>query len=255
MASVTSSFACAEARATAGWCAASPDRCCRRSSRRRPSCRRADRAASSPPAATRRPRLRPGCASSAARGGRLRASSSSVSVTIVVELAASGCRTGDRTSRASPCLRRTCRPCRRRRAVPVRHERANASARSACTPITCARLPSPVRTMTAAARAAAAADRHQDHVGVRLRLEDLERVGARRRRSAAARWPNGRSAARRSCWSCSTRSRASSKSGRTRSARRRARASRRSFPGCCPSGTTMVHGTPSRRHASAIDCP
>ena len=62
------------------------------------------------------------------------------------------------------------------RAFGARQDRAKASARSACTPMTRGAQTERRAHEAAAARAAAAADRHEDHVG-RPRLEDLERVG------------------------------------------------------------------------------
>ena len=116
----------------------------------------------------------------------------------------------------------------------------------------------PVRTMRAAARAAAAADRHEDDVGVRLLLEDLERVGRRRRRSAAARSRSGCSAGRvRAAAARPARALRRSR-GRTRSARRRSARIAAFFSGLLPSGDddrarhAFAAGTPAR--STARDC-
>ena len=96
----------------------------------------------------------------------------------VVELLFQDARTSGRRSRASPSLPRTCRPCPRRPAT-----RSSTIARRRRRAPPARRSPWPgcrdrVRTMRTAARAAAAADRHQDDVDVGLLFEDLQRVGA-----------------------------------------------------------------------------
>ncbi len=138
--------------------------------------------------------------------------------------------------------------------LPLRHERAKASAPSAWMPMTSTWRPAtvvPARIRTRRCRRRSARARHRR----RTALEDLQRVG--RDAGDEMRLVGGVHVAQAvgALTSSSTCSRASSKS-RPCSMTSAPSARMAAFlSGLLPVGTTIVHGTPSRRHASAIDWP